>query len=77
MKKIQCRLCAYWETPRHPETLGECHRRAPTPVADGFACAWPRTESGEWCGDGVDKTVAVDVIAAKPRVIKGMRGGAL
>ncbi len=74
MKKTPCRLCFYWERPTEQhETRGECHRRAPSPVADGIASVWPPTDPGEWCGDGIpavemqEQARPAPVVQVKPR----------
>ena len=66
MKKVPCRKCEFWEMPHQREEDGECHRRAPYPVAGGIATVWPKTPPDEWCGEAVEKEIALVQDGASP-----------
>lgn len=56
-----CSICAYWEN--MDGTFGYCRRHAPSlstgtiPVdtRGNYACAWPVTSNGDWCGEAENK----------------------
>jgi len=51
-KMVACRECVFWLTGGNGK--GDCRRRSPEIGIQGMG-AWPRTEAGDRCGEGVQE----------------------